>query len=266
MVGSRDRTSIENQGAAWRFLYQELPTPCKIGSPSRRCPALPRDNMVHSQPDGGLFIVLEGADGVGKTTLAQALAGQLETMYGRTVHQLREPGGTRVGESIRTVLKGGRGTADPRVDLLLFSAARCELIHRVVEPALGRGEIVLLDRFSLSTLVYQGELQGVPADEIEQVTRIATRGRRPDLTFVLTLDPAEWRRRIESRAGVTDRFEQLASHAALQDAYVRLAAQDPGGRCIAAEGSPAEVLRATVREVQRHVDSRVARRVHTGRT
>jgi len=139
---------------------------------------------------GGRFITLEGPEGAGKTLQAERLADALRAR-GSTVVLTREPGGTRLGDELRTVvLARDGGTIEPRTDALLFNAARAQLVGEVINPALATGMTVVCARFADSTLAYQGYGAGVPLDELRVLAGIATQGLVPDLTLLLDIDPA----------------------------------------------------------------------------
>ncbi len=134
----------------------------------------------------GRLITLEGLDGVGKSTQAAMLQAYCE-QRGWATQVFREPGGTPLGEELRRLLKSG-AAASPGAELLLFAAARAELLHELVRPALASGNCVILDRYTDSTLAYQGALQVFPEAGLEAVTSLATGGLQPDLTLLLDID------------------------------------------------------------------------------
>ena len=176
----------------------------------------------------GKFIVLEGGDGVGKSTHAARLADYLAER-GETVVRTREPGGSELGVEIRNIVLHHRGHIDPRAEALLYAADRAHHIATVVRPALERGEIVLQDRYIDSSVAYQGSGRDLGADEIRDLSMWATRDLRPDLVILLDVDPAEANRRMTSERGELDRLESEAVefHHRVRDAFLSQAARDP---------------------------------------
>ncbi|RME76338.1 MAG: dTMP kinase [Planctomycetota bacterium] len=180
---------------------------------------------------GGVFIVLEGPDGAGKSTQARRLAERLERS-GFEVVLVREPGGTPLGERVRELLLDPAEPMSVRAELFLFQAARAQLTERVIRPALAAGRVVVADRFYASTAVYQGFAPGAemrsptldPERAIE-LSLLATGGLLPDRTLLLTLPPERAARRLEAAAHArgTDRFERRepAFHAAVHEGYRR---------------------------------------------
>lgn len=192
----------------------------------------------------GIFLALEGIEGSGKSTQAPVLAEWLRSL-GHEVVEAREPGGTPLGEGARALLLESAATArevPARAELMLMLAARAALVHDIVEPALRRGAVVLLDRFELSTFAYQGFGRQIPLDEVRAANAAATGSRRPDLTLVLDVPQAEGeaRRRARSEA---DRIEAAgdAFHARVADGYATLARKEQGVVRVDGTGTPEQV-------------------------
>ena len=154
-----------------------------------------------------MFITFEGLDYSGKSTQVERLASHLRT-EGRTVRVLREPGGTPIGERIRSMLldRSTSGLTEAG-ELFLFSASRAQLVQEVIRPALEAGDDVLCDRYDDSTTAYQGYGRGIPLDVIHAVNRHATGGLVPALTFVFDIPLAELDRRVRAAGASRDRME-----------------------------------------------------------
>ena len=154
----------------------------------------------------GYFITFEGSDGAGKSTQIDLLRQALKH-HGFTVRMLREPGGCRISEDIRSTLKEPMyKEMCPETELLLMNAARAQLVREVIKPALAAGEIVLCDRFYHSTIVYQGFGRGLDQNILRAIIQFAIADVTPDVTFVLYLNPAEELKR-KSKRGTSDRIE-----------------------------------------------------------
>ena len=134
----------------------------------------------------GLLIVLEGSEGAGKTTQLKLLADRLRE-EGIDVLSLREPGGTPLGDAIRSILLDPGQSISPASEALLFMASRAEIVRERIDPALERGVVVLMDRFFLSTYAYQIFGRGLPEAEIRSANALATGGRAPDLNILLEI-------------------------------------------------------------------------------
>lgn len=180
-------------------------------------------------PRAGIFVTVEGPEGAGKTTQAARLARFVEGR-GRSVTLVREPGGTELGERLRTVLLERRsaGTILPRADALLFNASRAQLVDEVIRPALERGDVVIATRFSDSTLAYQGFGLGLPLNELRDVERFATGGLVPARTVLLdvSVDVGLARKGIRDRT----RFEwayDRAFHERVRAGFLELARTAP---------------------------------------
>lgn len=178
-----------------------------------------------------LLIAFEGGEACGKSTQAALLAARLGAVL------TREPGGTAVGERVRSLLLDpGSGSIDARAEALLMAAARAQHVAEVVAPALAAGHIVVTDRFTHSSLAYQGYGRGLPLDEVRSLSEWATGGLWPSAVVLLDL-PAE---EAERRRGRPDRFEAESRefHRRVEDGFRALAAADPARwRVVDASGS-----------------------------
>ena len=156
----------------------------------------------------GHFIVIEGLEGAGKSTALDRIKTTLMG-YGLEVLVTREPGGTSLGEAVRGLIKKTipNEPLDARAELLLFYAARVQLVEHVIKPALARGQWVLADRFELSTFAYQGAGRGLDRSMIAQLSKFCLHGLQPHLTFFLDITPEQGFQRIRAR-GHLDRIEQ----------------------------------------------------------
>jgi dTMP kinase len=172
----------------------------------------------------GVFIALEGGDGAGKSTQARLLRAWLEA-EGHTVLVTREPGGTEFGRTIRELLLHGDHVA-PRAEALLFAADRAHHVETVIRPALGRGELVITDRYMDSSIAYQGAARDLGVDEVRDLNVWATGGLVPTITILVDL-PAEVGR--ARRSGVHDRLESESEdfHRAVRNYFLALAGADP---------------------------------------
>ena len=174
----------------------------------------------------GLFITIEGGEGVGKSTQARLLAERLRAA-GATVLEVREPGGTPTGDRIRAILLDPSVTMEPRTELFLYEAARAELTATVIVPALARGEVVVCDRFFDSSTAYQGHGRGLGADTVRDLNLAATGGVRPDLTVLLDLETGEALRRATTGGADRIEAESLDFHRAVIAGFAGIAAAEP---------------------------------------
>lgn len=174
-----------------------------------------------------MFITFEGIEGSGKTTHVELLSNHLQEK-GYRVIKTREPGGTPVGEALRSVLLLKDLHVVPLAELLVFLASRAQHVQEVINPALDEGKIVLCDRFVDASYAYQGYGRGIDLGIIETLNRLVTKGVRPNLTILLDCSVEVGLGR-KSADGSLDRFEkeELSFHRKIQDAYLKLAEEDP---------------------------------------
>lgn len=199
-----------------------------------------------------LFITFEGPDGSGKTTQARLLGEYLQAR-GYAVVVTREPGGTVIGEQIREVLLSLRNRMiRNETEVLLFSAARAQIVAEVIRPALAAGQIVVCDRYADSTLAYQGYGLELDLDALRVITRFATGGLTPDLTFLVDVPvqvglARRWR-------GETNRLDQkdIAYHTRVRNGYLELARAEPQ-RFVIVDGTQ------SVERIQQEIRARIER-------
>lgn len=213
-----------------------------------------------------MFITFEGGEGGGKTTQINRLSDWL-SKQGRRVLTTREPGGTPEAESVRNLLvKGDGGNWSAEAEVLMVYAARVMHVERVIKPALSDEKIVICDRFSDSTRVYQGYGRGHPLDAIDTLDAMVLKGFEPDMTFVLDVDPKigverSLRRMATDQAGFfrqEDRFEKLdaAFHEKVRQGFLTLAKAAPN-RCHVIDAS--QSLRTVTEDIRKHVAERLTR-------
>jgi len=210
----------------------------------------------------GTLITIEGLDGAGKTTLADALAREIASR-GHAVAVLREPGGVALSERIRALVKDPSLAVSPRTEALLYAAARAQLVAERLQPLLAGGTFVILDRFVDSSLAYQGAGRALGVEDVRTVNAFATGGLRPDRTLLLRISPSAGRARQQGRAreqgglgeagAGPDRLEREddAFFEAIGAAYEQLAQAEPQRiRSIDASQAPDEVLRDALAAIE----------------
>jgi dTMP kinase len=194
----------------------------------------------------GTLITIEGLDGAGKTTLSRALQRELAARAsGRHVELLREPGGVKVSERIRALVKDPALAPTPRAEALLYAAARAQLVEERIRPLLRQGAVVLLDRFVDSSLAYQGAGRALGVEQVREINLFATGRLVPDRTLLLRISLLERRARIDERARELDRLEREddAFYETIAAAYEQLALEEPQRiRTIDASQAPERVL------------------------
>ncbi len=204
----------------------------------------------------GLFIAFEGMEGCGKSTQIERLAAYLSKI-GRATCVTREPGGTRLGETLRRVLLDpASAEIDGWSELFLLEAARRAHVEQVIRPALDRGLIVLSDRFADSSIAYQSGGRELDLEQVESLNRLATGGLTPDLTVLLDVEVEEGLRRIAHRDASHDRMERerIEFHRRVRDAYRQLAVRR-GSAYIRIDGAlPPDAIEQTIRA---HLASRL---------
>lgn len=203
-----------------------------------------------------MFITLEGPDGSGKTTQFHILTKTLSER-GIPFVATREPGGTVIGNAIRSILLDPvHSEMDARTEALLYFGARAQLVHQVIRPALSAGKIVLCDRYVDSSYAYQGYGRGQSLAMLQQLATIATDGLMPDLTIYLDVDAAEGIRRKQNEE--RNRFEQqeMVFHELVRNGYLQLVAAEPQRWVVIDAAQPIEVVHE---QIVQHLFSRLTR-------
>ena len=201
----------------------------------------------------GIFITFEGGDGAGKTTHITFLASCLREM-GYEVLCLREPGGTLIGESLRHIVLNPENSAmSDQTELLIYEAARAQIVKEVIIPALARGAVVLLDRFYDSTIAYQAYGRGLPLSFVRQANIFACQGVHPCRTILLTTEAsAEVGLDRATHHGDADRLELAGAdfHARVNAAFLRLTSENPARiRVVSSAGAKDETARSIFKEL-----------------
>lgn len=225
---------------------------------SRQGPGADRlEGVSNAQPNpvnAGRFIVFEGGDGAGKSTQAALLVQDLR-QNGHTVLHTREPGGTPIGEKLRSlVLDHGQGTVDARTEALMYAAARAAHVEQVIRPALADGTMVVCDRYVDSSLAYQGIGRELGEDAVRSINDFATGGLQPDLTVLLDVTPADGRSRrtvgADGKPLAEDRLESEPDefHSRIRDAFVHFAAREPNRYLVLDAATGVQSLAAAITE------------------
>ncbi|HHX08476.1 MAG TPA: dTMP kinase [Chloroflexi bacterium] len=197
-----------------------------------------------------MFITFEGPEGSGKSSQLPALAEFLETL-GYKVVRTREPGGTKIGDQIREVLvRMENAELHPRTEILLFLAARAQLVEELIIPSLEEGKVVLCDRYGDSTLAYQGYGHGLDLDRLRSMLQFATAGLKPDLTILLDVDVLTGlkRKKAKDEWNRLDAFE-LSFHERVRNGYHELAAEEPERWRIVDASESAECVQSEIRKL-----------------
>ncbi len=197
-----------------------------------------------------MFITFEGPDGSGKSSQVASLAEYLDKQ-GFNVLVTREPGGTAIGDQIRTILSDlGNEEMHPRAETLLFLAARAQIVEQVILPALAEGRVVLCDRYADSTLAYQGYGHQHDLRQIQTLLDFATGGLKPDLTLLLDVDVeiGLQRRATDGQWNRLDAYN-LEFHRRVRQGYHQLVQADPRRWVVVDAGQPADQVQATIRQI-----------------
>jgi dTMP kinase len=206
----------------------------------------------------GIFITFEGPEGSGKSTHIQLLARWLRSAK-RQVVVTREPGGTGLARTLRQYLLHTQTPVAPLSELLLYEADRAQHMDECILPALKRGRVVLCDRFSDSTVAYQGYGRGLDLSLIQTLNRIASFGRKPDLTLLLDVPVASGLRKASARKRGKDRLESagIAFHQRVRKGFLKIARKEPGRfRIITQQPDKAETQRRVRESVQKYLRTR----------
>ena len=197
-----------------------------------------------------MFISLEGPEGSGKSSQLPYLAEYIESL-GFSVVKTREPGGTKIGDQIREVLvRMDNEELHPRTEILLFLAARAQLVEEVIKPSLAEGKVILCDRFGDSTLAYQGYGHGLDLDKLRAMLQFATNGLKPDLTILLDVDILTGlkRKKAKEEWNRLDAYE-TSFHERVRNGYHQLAQEEPERWRIVDASQPADLVQSQLRSL-----------------
>ena len=196
----------------------------------------------------GLFISLEGIDGVGKSTQSDLIEAYLKQL-GRTVVRTLEPGGTDLGQEIRHLLLHRKGEVAPRAEALLYAADRAHHVATKIRPALARGEVVLTDRYLDSSVAYQGVGRELNAEDVRAISMFAVENLMPQLTILLDLDAASSLARRNTTGEAPDRLERekVEFFEAVRQAYLKMAVAEPNRWVVIDANQTVEQMQAQIR-------------------
>ena len=215
-------------------------------------PAVEREPVAASvggPPPRGIFVSFEGGDGAGKSTQLDRVAEWIASVTGRDVVRTREPGGTELGRTLRSLILHGEDL-DARTEALLYAADRAHHVATVIRPALDAGSVVLTDRYLDSSVAYQAGGRELAADDVEQLSLWATGGLLPHVTVLLDIDPGRGLARL---TGAPDRLERAGGefHVRTRTAFLERAAADSGRWLVLDAARPvAELTDAIVSRVE----------------
>lgn len=191
----------------------------------------------------GIFIVLEGPDGSGKSTMAKKI-GEYYKGKGRNIEFTREPGGTKIGEKIRDIILDNNNTEmDYRTEALLYASARAQLVSEKIKPWLNEGKIVISERYVYSSLVYQGIGRGLGVEEVMKINDFAIAGLKPDMVLMLDVNPEKGLKRKLAGGGDRLENEEVSFHKEVYEGYKKLASYFPEIKLINAERSIDDIFR-----------------------
>lgn len=206
-----------------------------------------------------MFITFEGVEGAGKTTVVQAIAVALRER-GASLLITREPGGSELGQELRRLLLGTSMDLDPLAELCLFLADRAQHVAKVIRPALARGDIVLCDRYTDSTLAYQGSARGLDMDQLRLLNQVVTARLVPDLTLLLDLPVEAGLARVASRKTLVGESEsriddeKVSFHQSVRRGFHRIAELEPERvRVIDAQAPVGTVIASCLKEIEARI-------------
>ncbi|MDF2948261.1 MAG: tmk [Sedimentibacter sp.] len=199
----------------------------------------------------GIFIVLEGPDGSGKSTMAKKI-GDYYRGNGREIEFTREPGGTKIGEKVRDIILDNNNTEmDYRTEALLYAAARAQLVSEKIKPWLNEGKIVISERYVYSSLVYQGIGRGLGVEEVMKINDFAIAGLKPDMVLMLDVNPEKALKRKLVGGGDRLENEHVSFHKEVYEGYKKLIQFFPEIKLINAERS----IEAIFRDIKKIINS-----------